>query len=303
MRQRRRFLLFNLAIFLTIGLPALPQICSNPTNIIYGLDVSGNIIPITVSTGVLGAKINAAYGGNASVNPNGIGYNSVTGKFYFFKRPPSSAPQEFVSYDPGLATTTVLASCPSANIIYVGCTTADGTGYYCWDSQGELYYYKIATNSWTLITTSIKDQYGKDVDSILRKHGSGDAAIDGSGNMIMLRSSNARFAVYRMKRPLPTTAVASITVTEVLPPTNPPGKFVGIALNSTGQIFMNTANPDNRLFRLENNLTLTFISNLTGEIEDLTSCNFPLGALAQDIQSFSVSPKGNAVILNWQKAG
>ena len=275
------------------------QVCSNPTNVIYGVNNAGNIFPITVSTGVVGAQINAPYGGNAALNPNGIGYNALNGRFYFFKRSPSSPPQEFISYDPVLGTTTMLSSCPTANAVYVGCLTANGQGYYCWDSQARLFYYNVMTNSWILITSDLRDQYGNDVDSILRAHGSGDAAIDGSGNMVMLPASNARFGVFKMNRPLPTTPVASVVVTEVLPMGNPPFKFVGIALNSTGQIFMSTATPSSRLYRLENNLSLTFISNLSMGMDDLTSCNYPFGLLAADFKAFSVQLKGKSVQLSW----
>ena len=275
------------------------QICSNPTNVIYGVTNAGNIFPITVSTGIVGAQINAPYGGNAALNPNGIGYNALNGRFYFFKRAPSSPPQEFISYDPVLGSTAILSSCPTPNAVYVGCLTANGQGYYCWDSQARLFYYNVMTNAWTLITSDLRDQNGKDVDSILRAHGSGDAAIDGSGNMIMLPASNSRFGVFRMNRPLPTAPVASLVVTEVLPMGNPPAKFVGIALNSTGQIFMSTATPNNRLYRLENNLTLTFIANLSAGMDDLTSCNFPFGLLEMEFKNFSAQLKGKSVQLKW----
>jgi hypothetical protein len=275
------------------------QVCSNPTNVIYGVTSAGNIFPITVSTGIVGTQINAPFGGNAPINPNGIGYNALNGRFYFFKRAPSNPPQEFISYDPVLGSTTMLSSCPTPNTVYVGCLTANGQGYYCWDSQARLFYYNVMANAWTLITSDLRDQFGKDVDSILRAHGSGDAAIDGSGNMIMLPASNARFGVFRMNRSLPTAPVASLVVTEVLPMGNPPGKFVGIALNSTGQIFMNTATPQNRLYRLENNLSLTLISTLSTSMDDLTSCNYPFGVLEMEFKNFSAQLKGKSVQLKW----
>ncbi len=285
---------------IAIGMPAYSQVCSNPVNVIYGVSSTGNIFPITVATGFVGAQVNAPLGGNPALNPNGIGYNSFNGRFYFFKRSPADPPQEFVSYDPGLGTTTILSSCPTPNIVYVGCMTADGKGYYCWDSQAQLFYYSVLANTWTLITTNIRDQFGKDVDSIFRKHGSGDAAIDGSGNMMMLPSSNSRFALYKMKRPLPTSPVASIVVTEVMPLSNPPGKFVGISLNSTGQIFMSTAGPNSDLYRLENNLSLTYLSRLSAPMDDLTSCNYPVGLLAIEFKNFSAQVKGKSIQLTWE---
>ena len=168
-----------------------------------------------------------------------------------------------------------------------------------WDSQARLFYYNVLLNTWTLITTDIRDQYGKDVDSIFRLHGSGDAAIDGSGDLMMLPSSATKFGVFRLKAPLPKTAVASITVSEVLAMTAPPAKFVGIALNAAGQIFLNTVTPDNRLYRLENDLSLTFISNLSLGMDDLTSCNFPFGVLPISFSDFSASLKQRSVLLNW----
>ena len=275
------------------------QVCTNPVNVIYGIDNAGNILPITVATGVVGAPINPAYG-TAAVNPNGVGYNSVNGKFYFFKRPPSHPAQEFVSVDPATGIVAVLANCPTTYAVYVGCLTPDGTGYYCWDSQARLYYYRILTNTWTLITTDIRDQYGKDVDSILRAHGSGDAAISGSGHLIMLPSSNTRYGVFRANAPLPTSPVASLIVRELLPMTVPPAKFVGISFNSTGQIFLSTATGDKRLFRLENNMTLTYVSTLTTSMEDLTSCNYPFGVLPVRLDNFSVKLKNAGVLLNWE---
>jgi hypothetical protein len=294
-----RFQALIIATLLLCYLHGSSQVCSNPVNVIYGINNAGNIFPITVSTGVVGAQINAPYGGNAPLNPNGIGYNALNGRFYFFKRSPSNPPQEFVSYDPISGSTIILSSCPTPNIVYVGSITANGQGYYCWDSQARLFYYDVMNNTWTLITSDLRDQYGKDVDSILRAHGSGDAAISGSGDMIMLPASNARFGVFRMNRPLPTTPVASVVVTEVLPMGNPPAKFVGIAFNSTGQIFMSTATPNNSLYRLENNLSLTFIANLSAGMDDLTSCNYPIGLLEMEFKNFSARLKGKSVQLTW----
>jgi hypothetical protein len=275
------------------------QVCSNPVNVIYGINSAGNVLPITVATGAVGAQINPSYGLVPPLSPNGIGY-SPNGKFYYFKRSPSNPPQQFVSMDPGTGTITNLASCPTANDVYVGCLTPNGSGYYCWDSQARLYYYTVSTNTWTLITTDIRDQFGKDVDSIIRAHGSGDAAIDGSGNLIMLPSSATLYGVFKLMAPLPTSAVASVTVKEILPMSPPPAKFVGISLNSTGQIFLSTVNGDNRLFRLENNLTLTFLSTLSSSMDDLTSCNFPFGILAISFSNFSVELKAAGVLLKWE---
>jgi hypothetical protein len=224
------------------------QICSDPANVVYGIAGDGFIYPINVNTGVAGTAINPPYTGNAPDQSNGIGYNIVNGKFYYFKRMPSVSPVEFVSFDPATNAVTILSSPVTSNAVYIGCVTNDGTGYYCWDSQARLFYYNIASDTWTMITTSIVDQFGKDVDSIFRANASGDAAIDGNGNLLMLPSSNTSYGLFKLNGPLPTTAVASVTVTQIQAMTPPPAKFIGIALNNTGQIYMNTST--DKLYRL-----------------------------------------------------
>ena len=276
------------------------QICSDPANIVYGLTNAGTIHPITVSTGAVGAQMNPL-SGNAPVSSNGMGYSPLNGKFYYFKRMPGSAPQEFVCFDPATNLYTMLANCPTTNYVYVGGIDRLGTGYYCWDSDAILFYYNIATNTWTTITTSLRDNFGFDVDSIVRLHGSGDLSIDGLGNMLMLPSSNTRFAVYRMNAPLPTTPVANIVVTRMMPPTVPPAKFGGIALNATGEIFLNATTPSNGLYRLNQNFTLTFLSTVGTAMGDLTSCNFPFGVLAEDIKNFQARLLSSGEVkLSWE---
>lgn len=277
---------------------AVAQLCADPGNVIYGLTNSGDIQPIDVNTGVVGAKMNPA-SGNAPVSSNGIGYNPLNGKFYYFKRMPGSAPQEFVVFDPATNITTLLTDCPTANFVYVGCVSANGLGYYCWDANSTLFYYNIPANTWTTITSVIRDIAGNDVAAIIRANGSGDAAIDGLGNMLMLPSSVPRFAVYRLNAPLPTMPVASITVTEIMPLTAAPAKFGGIALNNSGQIFLSSTSPANRLYRLENNLTLTLVSTLTVGMGDLTSCNFPFGVLKLSPSGFTATLKSKDVLLTW----
>ena len=283
-----------------ISFQAFTQICSNSANEIWGLSNAGDLYPITIATGVVGPKLNPAFPGNAPSSPNGLGYNNINQRFYFFKRAPGAGAQEFVSYDPSLTLTTILSSCPTTYIVYVGCVTPDGLSYYCWDSRGTLFYYNIPANTWTQITSSFVDNLGNDVDAIIRTHGSGDITIDGYGNMLMVPSSNSKYALYEMAAPLPKTPVASVTVRELVPLTNPPGKFVGITLTSTGQILLATANPQNRLYRLENNLSLTFVSTLSLDMADLTSCNFPTSILPITFKGFTASLKNNKVSLDWQ---
>lgn len=273
------------------------QICSDPANTVYGLTNGGFIHPINVNTGAVGAAINPAYTGNAPDQSNAIGYNALNGKFYYFKRIPSSAPIEFVSFDPATNTYQLLASPATTNSVYSGSITNDGDGYYTWDTQGRLFYYKISTNTWTTITSSMIDQFGKDVDSIIRAHASGDGAIDGNGRLWILPSSNSMYGLFRMNFPLPTTAVASVTVQQVVAMQAPPSKFVGISFTITGEIFMFASN--NRIYRLEDNLSLTLMSTSAVAMGDLTSCNFPMAVLAGEDYDLKASAINETVKLVW----
>ena len=83
----------------------------------------------------------------------------------------------------------------------------------------------------------------------------------------------------------------------------PSGNIIaGIALSPGGQIYMSTKT-DNRLYRLENNLSLTYKGTfpVSDVGNDLTSCAFPLGVLPVTWISFTASLlKSNEVELNWQ---
>ena len=274
------------------------QVCSDPVNVIYGLTNGGFIHPIDVNTGVAGPAINPAYSGNAPDQSNGLGYNEVNGKFYYFKRIPSSTIIEFVSFDPATNAYDVLSSPATTSSVYSGSIAVDGLGYYCWDTQGRLFYYKISNNTWTTITSSIVDQFGKDVDSIIRLHASGDGAIDGNGSLWILPSSNTMYGLFRLNGPLPTTAVASVSVTQIVAMVAPPAKFVGISFNSTGQIFMSTST--DKLYRLEDNLSLTLLSTVTISMGDLTSCNFPMAILAAANYNLTASLNNGNVKLSWK---
>ena len=274
------------------------QICADPVNVIYGLTNAGTIHAINVNTGVTGAAINPAYTGNAPDQSNGIGYNPVNGKFYYFKRIPSSTITEFVSFDPATNTYELLSNPATTSAVYSGSIPADGLGYYCWDTQGRLFYYRISTNTWTTITTRIVDQFGKDVDSIIRAHSSGDGAIDGYGNLWFLPSSNTRYGLFRTSGPLPTTPVATLTVQQVVAMTPPPSRFVGIAFNTSGQIFMIASN--NGIYRLEDNLSLTHMSTVPLSMGDLTSCNFPMAILAGGDYHFVATMLDGKVKLSWK---
>ena len=280
------------------------QICANPGTIIYGLTNSGFIYPINAGTANVGAVINPGYSGNNPGASNGIGYNPTNGRFYFFKRNTDQSPQEFCVFDPGTMGYTIKASCPAINAINTGCVTNTGLGYYTIDVNGNLYYYDILLNTWTFITGNLIDQFNNNFSGIIATHSSGDIAIDGGGNLWIICSSSTEFGLYKLSAPLPTTVKASLTLRRLLVPTTPTptgNSFAGIAFNPTGQIFLSTS-ADNRLYRLENNYSLTSLGvfSLNNVGGDLTSCNFPLGVLPIKWESFTAALNSSGdVVLNW----
>lgn len=284
--------------YFIIFFDAEAQVCSDPENVIYGLTNTGTIHAIDVNTGIADADLNPAYTGNAPDQSNGLGYNPVNGKFYYFKRIPSSTIIEFVSFDPATNTYEALSSPATTDDVFSGSIPADGLGYYCWDTQGRLFYYRISNNTWTTITSNIVDQFGKDVDSIIRANTSGDGAIDGYGNLWFLPSGNSSYGLFRTTGPLPTTAIATLTVEEVVAMTPPPSRFVGISFTLSGQIFMIASN--NGIYRLEDNLSLTLMSTVPFSMGDLTSCNFPMAVLAGGDHHFVASMLDGKVKLTWK---
>lgn len=284
----------------------ISTVCTDPTNIIYGLTGNGEIREVNVNTAATGAVVkNTTYTGNSASSANGLAYNYVNGKFYYFKRNVSKSSQEFVSFKPATGVVTILATSTCTDDVHTGCVTASGTGYYTVDTDGNLSYYNITTNTWTFITSSIIDQDGNDVDAIIRSQSAGDMAIDGWNNIWLVTSSNSNYGVYKFPASLPTTPVATFVVTRVIAPTasTPTGNsFAGIAFNPTGQIYMSTKS-DNKLYRLNDNQTLTFIGNLgTSDIgNDLTSCNFPFLVLPINWNKFEATVSNNNIIkLEWQ---
>lgn len=281
----------------------------NPTYI-YGLTNVGMIQRIDVTNGTVAAPINPAFGGNPANFSNALGYNPLNGKYYFFKRNSISAPQEFMSFDPATNMYAMLAPSPAgaSTIINLGCVNNSGLGYYCLDAQGVLYYYDVAADTWTTICSNIKDQSNKKLVNIIDAGGLnryyGDLAIDGLGNLWMLISGPVDYGLYKISAPLPTTAVANLLATQLIAPTTPSpgGTFGGVAFNSTGQMFLSTNSPDNRLFKLTALNSLSFVTNLgvDGIGNDLTSCNFPLSILASAGVKLSASlVNENTVKLNW----
>ena len=298
--------LFTLTIVLVSVSPLSAQICANPANTVYGLTSSGEIRPVTISTAVVGAKITPAYSGNNPSSSNGLGYNNLNGKFYYFKRNADKTNPEFVSFDPATNSVSILQDCPTTTTIHTGCVSSNGTGYYCTDVNARLYYYNIVANTWTLITTTFFDQNGTNITATLASLTSGDIAIDGYGNLWYLCSGNNTYGLYKINAPLPVTPVASISATEYIAPTTPTPTneaFAGVAFNPTGQMILTHRGGQNKMYRMEDNKTLTELGTLSvnGIGNDLTSCSFPFGVLPVTWKSFSAAFNGNqSVLLTWE---
>jgi type IX secretion system substrate protein len=291
--------------FLTIYSAKLnAQICTDPINVVYGMTNSGFIYPINVNTGVVGAALNPAYTGNAPSSANAVGYNTQNGKFYYFKRNYPSTPQEFISFDPSTNTYAVLAVSPVTANVNSGCVNFNGTGYYCIDQNGNLCYYNIATNTWKLITSSYVDGLGNNLTSNLTTYSSGDIAIDGLGNLWIVCSGSSKYGLFKLAAPLPTTSKPSVTLTQIIGIKSTPdgSDFAGIAFNPAGDIYMSMTSGDNKLYRLDNASTLTYIStfNVDGVGADMTSCSYPFNILAVTWQNFSAILENNkSVSLTW----
>jgi hypothetical protein len=284
---------------------AQAQICTDPINVVYGMTNSGIIYPINVNTGATGSAINPAYTGNAASSSNAVGYNSHNGNFYYFKRNYGANPEEFVSFSPATNTYTILASTPVTGNVNSGCVTPDGTGYYCLDQNANLAYYNIAANTWTVISSSFVDNLGNSLTSNFTTYSSGDMAFDALGNLWIVCSGGSKYGLFEIAAPVATTVTAKVTMKTTVAVTSMPGtapNFAGIAFSSTGQIYLSTSTGSNQLYRLESNLTLTYLTTFTvdGAGADLTSCNFPITTLAVKWDDFSAQAQTNATVaLNW----
>ncbi len=292
------FILASLCIVLMQSVNA--QVCANSNNI-FGVTSSGAIYPINITSAALGSQINtAAYTGSSPNQANAIGYNTVNGLFYYFKINPGVAGQQFVSYNPTLNVYTTLATSPITATVHAGCVSFNGTGYYCTDVNGNLYFYNITLNSWTTITSTILDQFGNSVSNVIKTQNSGDMAIDGLGNLWILTSGSANYALYKIPAPLPTSAQTSVTAKQIIAPTATvpaSSAFEGIAFNAAGALFMSTGT---QLYELTNLSTLSLIGSLgSGAGNDLTSCSFPFGILPLTWTSFNVVLDNSQAAINW----
>jgi hypothetical protein len=128
--------------------------------------------------------------------------------------------------------------------------------------------------------------------------------MDGWGDLWFLCSSTTSYGLFEFRGSLPVAAVASITLIQKIAPTTPTPtgfSFAGIAFNPSGQIYLSTIGDDN-LYRLNNDLTLTFLGGLTvaNAGTDLTSCNFPMAVLSVNWETFIIESKDDQQInLSW----
>lgn len=301
------------------------QICK--TTSAYGLTGTGLIYRFNTSTGVVDSTLTTTAPTGTS-GANAMGYNPTNGKFYFWAATYDSTEKctgpknnrtcvttvtrpSFVSYTPGANTYQSLSvtNSPGDTTIRTGCVSADGTGYYCLDAVGVLWYYNILSNTWTAINSTWKDNTGFNLTDTVANQTSGDMAIDGYGNLWMLIAGNTQYGVYKVSAPLPTTPVASITLEQYVPynTKNPDSKTIaGIAFDLTGNIYVSSLSDS--LYKMDYNrkpvYTGTFTTTNVGN--DLTSCHFPTTVL----QPLIPLPVGfinftggvastNNVFLNW----
>lgn len=257
-----------------------------------------------------------------------MGFSQITGLFYFFNQS-GGGTTEFVSYNP-LTGSKVPKAIPSGPAlptattgkIRSGTATSDGAGYYmvfpgATTAMGfpvtnpAFYYYSIGSDTWTRITQSFIDISGNNVTPI-RTLNSGDMAFDGSDNLWMLVSSGTQYALYRINAPLPTTAVASVTVDTIVPVTANPisgVSFTGIAFNSAGTMYLSTGScttppcpvQNNKLYEMITPGVLTLKGTLAvnGDGDDLTSCVYPVGVLVNTRISLFATLENKSVRLLW----
>ncbi len=280
------------------------QLCSDPIDTIYGVESNGNVVPINANNAGIGTSLtnqnDPQYPGSTST-ANGIGLNIQNGTFYYFQDNRAGS-QDFVSYQPSTNTYTVLANSPISGSTVKGCVSADGTGYYCIDISGNLCYYNIVNNTWASIGSNLVDQSGNNLLSTFAALGNGDMTIDGFGNLWIIAASTTQWGLYEINAPLPTSRQASITLNEMVPPTQPTPSnlaFVGISASATGRIFLCTVDD---LYLLNNDLSITHINSFstTGLVVDLTSCNYPYYILPIDWTGFTAfSPDNKSVSLRW----
>jgi len=324
--KQNLFCLKYTVLLLIVAVTANAQLCQSPTDTLYGLNSitgsgSGQIAGVQVfngGTSLIGSP--AA----SSANANGLGFSSATQKFYFFNQI-GSGTTEFVSFNPLTGTKTALAkpSSPalptaSSGKIRSGAVNSAGDAYYtifpgATTAMGypvtgpAFYYYNIPGNNWVRITQSFKDISGHTVSEI-QSLNSGDMAFDGLGRLWMVCSNSSSYAMYRIAAPLPTSAVASITVDTIIASTSTPAgvSITGVAFNSAGNLYLTSGSGagagNNQLYQMTSPYSpLVNIATLPNGLgDDLSSCIYPFSVLPVSYFQFNVNFNDNAVKLIWK---
>src|SRR4029079_15885702 len=83
---RKPVILLGMLYLLALPVSMNAQLCTNPTDSIYGMTTNGQFHSINVNTGQASAGMLGGDTVQNAVNSNGLGFSSVTGKFYFFNR-------------------------------------------------------------------------------------------------------------------------------------------------------------------------------------------------------------------------
>jgi hypothetical protein len=293
--------------------------CTHNVDTIYGMTVNSQLYPINVNDGHVGALMASPTVGvpaNTPLNANAMGYNTVNGKLYYFYRcstTPSAS--QLISYDPAAQTSTLLGGvAPGVSTkIRSGCVNSSGTGYYCFEITtgvvtANLWYYNFSPASWTKVATIFKNG-ATDYTANFKSLNSGDMAFDAAGNLWIIISNSANYAMYKISGPVPITLqAAGVTVQEIIPVTPTPGgvSFTGLAFNANGVAYLTTGsgvNPTNgNLYRMNSVAGgLTFIAQLTdvNAGDDLTSCVLTWVLPVKWVGFSAQLKKGEGVQLKW----
>jgi len=309
---RKHYLAIYVSLLLLPATGLRAQICQDPTDTIYGLSTTGVIYPINVNNATIGTNLDSLTDGNAPVNSNGIGFSKLNGRFYYFERSAAGSAffQRFVYYDPATGTVLGRATPPFANAkkCRSGCMNTAGNGYYTIDPAAAggptLYYFNALTNAWATVTSVFLDPSSVDISTNFSTLNSGDMAFDGSGNLWILISNASKYGLYKISAPVPNTAVASVTATQIIDPiTATPSGFsiTGLAFNATGALYLSTGSGDNKLYKMAAaSSALVLVGTLPKDdvASDLTSCAYPLWVLGTSWLGFDAVLK-KEVELSW----
>ena len=285
----------------------LGQVCSDPSNVFYGLTNAGNIRPVNINNAVVDSPF-ATTPFNQPYLPlaNAMGLDPVFRVFYYFSV--ENGDVQFTSFNPGNGASLNLNPIPNYYGVVSACVNATGSRYFCLDGGYQLWYYSIYANNWTMLTADFVDQFGNDVTGNFQSMTGGDMAMDGAGNLWMVIASSTRYALYVISaNNLPPNSVASIPVIQLIPPSSSSFtngvSFDGIAFDPAGQIYLSTQTD---LFRLHTDWSTidhigTFNLSSTEVMYDLTSCNFPEVLLPVSWTNFTASLQTNGTVnLQWQ---